>query len=46
MVIVHMGSSDIIDFIAGQQRNYYFIRKSCWPLQLVAMDPQGSMDPS
>jgi len=30
---VHMGSLDIMDFIACQQRKYYFIRKSCGPLQ-------------
>jgi len=28
-----MGSLDIVDFIAGQQRKYYFIRKPCGPLQ-------------
>jgi len=32
IVIVHVGSLDM-DFIAGQQQKYYFIRKSCGPLQ-------------
>jgi len=30
---VHMGSFDIMDFITGQQRKYYYIRKLCGPLQ-------------
>jgi len=36
----YMGSLDIMNFIAGQQRKYYFVRKSCGPVQKVTMDPQ------
>ena len=45
IVTAQMGSLNNRIFIVGQQRMYYFIRKSCGPLRYVTMDPEGSMDP-
>jgi len=33
IVIVHMGSLDIMDFIAGQQRKHYFIKNHVDPFK-------------
>jgi len=41
-----MGSLDIMDFIAGKQRKYYFIRKSCGPFNRSAWTLRGPWTPS